>query len=58
MQEAARKVAKKYVAVYEKAFKEARATKVPEYLEKRKEEVISKQERSFKRLKKFAEGED
>ena len=58
MQEAAKKVAKKYIAVYEKAFKDARATKVPEYLEKRKEDVISKQERSFKGIKKFAEGED
>ena len=58
MQEAAKKVVKKYVAVYEKAFKEARAMKVPAHMEKKKEEVISKQERGFKRFKKFAEGED
>ena len=55
MQEAMKGIAKKYVAIYEQAFKDARAMKVPAHMEKRKEEVISKQERQFKRLKSFVE---
>ena len=55
MQEAMKRVAKKYAAIYEQAFKDVRAMKVPAHLEKRKEEVISKQERQFKRLKSFIE---
>ena len=55
MHEAARRIAKKYASIYEKAFKDARAMKVPAHMEKRKEEVISKQERQFKRLKSFVE---
>ena len=54
-QEAMKGIAKKYVAIYEQAFKDARAMKVPAHMEKRKEEVISKQERQFKRLKSFVE---
>ncbi len=53
MQEAAKKVVKKYIAVYEKAFKEARAMKVPAHMEKKKEEVISKQERHFEMVKSY-----
>ena len=37
MQEAMKSVAKKYVAIYEKAFEEARAMKVPAHMEKKKE---------------------
>ena len=55
MQEAMKGIAKKYVAIYEQGFKDARAMKVPAHMEKRKEEVISKQERQFKRLKSFVE---
>ena len=55
MQEAMKGIAKKYVAIYEQGFKDARAMKVPAHMEKRKEEVISKQERQFKRLKSFIE---
>ena len=55
MQEAMKGIAKKYVAIYEQAFKDARAMKVPAHMEKRKNEVISKQERQFKRLKSFIE---
>ena len=55
MQEAMKGIAKKYVAIYEQGFKNARAMKVPAHMEKRKEEVISKQERQFKRLKSFVE---
>ena len=55
MQEAMKGIAKKYVAIYEQAFKDARAMKVPAHMEKRKNEVISKQERQFKRLKSFVE---
>ena len=55
MQEAMKRIAKKYVAIYEQAFKDARAMKVPAHMEKRKEDVISKQERQFKRLKSFIE---
>ena len=55
IQEAAKRIARKYVAIYEQAFKDASAMKVPAHLEKRKEGVISKQERQFKRLKSFIE---
>ncbi len=57
MKEAMRRVAVKYVAIYEKAFAEARAMKVPAHMEKKKEEVISRQERGLKFLKNLAEGE-
>ena len=57
MENAAKRVAKKYIAIYEKAFEEARAMKVPAHMEKKKQEVISKQERQLKRLKTFAEGD-
>ena len=55
MHEAARRIAKKYASIYEKAFKDARAMKVPAHMEKKKEEIISKQERQFKMLKSFLE---
>ena len=55
MQEAAKRIAKKYVAIFEQAFKDARAMQVPAHMEKRKKEEISKQERQFKRLKSFIE---
>ena len=57
MNEAGRKIVKKYIAVYEKAFKDARAMKVPEHMEKKKEEVISKQERRFKMFKSLIDEE-
>ena len=55
MQESMKRIAKKYVATYEKAFTDARAMNVPAHMEKRKEEVLSQQERKFKRLKSFLE---
>ena len=55
MQAAMKRIAKKYVALYEKAFADARAMKVPAHMEARKEDVISQQERKFKRLKSFLE---
>ena len=55
MNEAGRRIVKKYVEIYEKAFKDARAMKVPAHMEKKKEEVISKQERQFEMLKRFLE---
>ena len=55
MHEAARRIAKKYASIYEKAFKDARAMKVPAHMEKKKEAVISKQERHFEMLKSFLE---
>ena len=55
MQEAMKRIAKKYVAIYEKAFTDARAMKVPAHMEERKKDVISERERKFKRLKSFVE---
>ena len=55
MQESMKRVVKKYVAIYEKAFTDARAMNVPAHMEKRKEDVLSQQERKFKRLKSFLE---
>jgi len=55
MQKAMKRIAAKYVSIYEKAIEEARAMEVPAHMEKRKEEVISDQERSFKQLKSFVE---
>ena len=55
MQEAMRRVAVKFIPVYEKAFKEARAMQVPAHIENKKAEVISNQERSFRQLKSLAE---
>ena len=57
VQEAMKRVAKKYIPIYEKAFKDARAMKVPEHMEKKKEEVISKQERRFKMFKSLIDEE-
>ncbi len=57
MNEAGRRIVKKYVEIYEKAFKDARAMKVPAHMEKKKEEVISKQERQFEMLKSFLEND-
>jgi len=58
MQDAAKAVAKKYVAIYEKSIADARAMKVPAHMEERKSAAILKEERSLKRLKSFAESED
>lgn len=55
MQEAMKRIAKKYVEIYEKAFTDARAMNVPAHMEERKTDVISKQEKKFKRLKSFVE---
>ena len=55
MQEAMKSVVKKYVAIYEKAFTEARAMNVPAHMEKRKEDLISQQERKLKRFKSLLE---
>lgn len=48
-------VCPKYIPLYEKAFAEAKAMKVPENLEARKKELIEEQERRFGQLKKAAE---
>ena len=48
-------VAPKYIPLYEKAFAEAKAMKVPEKLEARKNALIEEQERRFEQLKKAAE---
>ena len=44
-------IAPKYVPLYEKAFEEAKAMKVPERLESKKQEIISEQEQRFQQLK-------
>ena len=44
-------VAAKYIPLYEKAFAEAKAMKVPAHMEAKKAELISGQERNFNQLK-------
>ncbi len=44
-------VVPKYIPLYEKAFAEAKAMKVPEKLEARKKELIEEQEKRFSQLK-------
>ena len=44
-------VVDKYIPLYEKAFEEAKAMKVPEHMEAKKTELITGQERNFQMLK-------
>ena len=47
----AKEVYAKYVPLYEKAFAEAKAMKVPENMESRKKELVEEQEERFEMLK-------
>ena len=49
------RVAEKYIPIYEKLFKEARAVKVPKHMEKKREELVSGQERNLRQLKSLVE---
>ena len=49
------RVAEKYIPIYEKLFKEARAVEVPEHMKRKRDQLVSSQERNLMQLKAMIE---